>query len=348
MGVRLMVEILDHWSDAGLTSGERSDLLVIAENANDATRETFGSIHAPYILRRAGKSPAAWKNAIGKLMKKKALEYAVRADGREITGYRGQVAVYRIPGLCPMGEHRGLWGQCTEERVTSQVTQSGGGGPEKGHLSDDPSAGKGHPTGDPYVEKGSPDRWERVTSQVTPTPTTPSTSSNEEGEPGDEGLFPGLDAEKAGPKKTKKSKNPATFAQIEARKITDGYFAKYGAGSGQTRVSVRKIVETTLDNGADRDTVAWAIDAIGRTGKSVTAWRLTDTIADVRARRGETADSMASQRTAARCTEHRMVLPCGACRGEIGAGDLEIPLRLLAEHGPEVRWDLAHLERKSA
>src|SRR5690606_14948925 len=75
MGVRLMVEILDHWSDAGLTSGERSDLLVIAENANDATRETFGSIHAPYILRRAGKSPAAWKNAIGKLMKKKALEY---------------------------------------------------------------------------------------------------------------------------------------------------------------------------------------------------------------------------------------------------------------------------------
>lgn len=337
MGVRLMVEVFDHWSDFGLTSGERNDLLVIAENANDQTRETFGSIHAPYILHRAGgKSAAAWKNTIGKLMKKNALEYAVEA-GREIRGHPGQTARYRIPHLCPLRSHDGLWGQCKrdEEWVTSQVTHS----PEMGHPTDDPSNGMGHSSGDAFDGMGHLRDAEWVTSQVTPTPPTPPTTSAE-AEVGDSGaLFDVADEPK---QKTKpKPKKAPTAAQVEARKITDGYFKKYGNGSGQSKVSVRKLVETALNNGTDRDTVAWAVDAIGRTGKSVTAWRLTDTIAEVRARRGETANSMASQRTAARCTEHTLPLPCSSCLADIRAGDDEVPRRLLAEHGPQARPDLA-------
>jgi len=330
MGVRLMVEIYDHWSDFGLTSGERSDLLVIAENANDKTRETFGSIHAPYILHRAGdKSPAAWKNTIGKLMKKQALEYAVEG-GREVRGHPGQTARYRIPHLCPLRVHDGLWGQCTrdEEWVTPQMTHPDLGSGQNqgmGHFPDDPSDGMGHLTD-----------AEWVTSQVTPTPPTPLTTSAE-AEAGDSAtLF-----DVAAKPKPKKASKPPTPAQIEARKITDGYFKKYGVGSSQTKVSVRKIIETTLTNGTDRDTVAWAVDTIGRTGKAITSWRLTDAIADVRAKRGDTPGSMASRRTAAECSEHSMPLACSACLGDIRAGDDEVPRRLLATHGPEVRWDLA-------
>lgn len=168
MSIRLIVEVLDHWKDFGLTAGERGDLIIVAENANDQTRETFGPIHEEYILERAGKSAAGWKNALGKLMRKKALEYAVH-NGREMSGFPGQHAVYRIPVLCPVPPHDGLRGQCTRpERVTSQVTQS------------ETRDGTGHFSGDPIPEtghlsdaNGSPDRCERVTSQVTPTPLSP-------------------------------------------------------------------------------------------------------------------------------------------------------------------------------
>ena len=168
MGIKLMVEIMDHWQDVGLTAGERNDLLVIAENASDGSRETFPKVgmHQEYILKRVGKNAAAWKNAIGKLMKKGALTYAVK-NGREITGHPGQVAVYRIPVLCLDAPHDGLWGQCTRsERVTPEVTQS--------QIAVEPSAVMGHLRGDPNSAMGHLSDAERVTSQVTPSPPFPS------------------------------------------------------------------------------------------------------------------------------------------------------------------------------
>jgi hypothetical protein len=39
VGIRVIVEVLDRWSDLGLTRGERDDLLVIAENVDDGSRE---------------------------------------------------------------------------------------------------------------------------------------------------------------------------------------------------------------------------------------------------------------------------------------------------------------------
>lgn len=150
MGIRLIVEVLDHWKDFGLTAGERGDLIVIAEHTSDTTRETVVSIHKAYMLQRAGKSAAGWKNAIGKLMKKGVLEHAVR-NGRRVTGHENQAAQYRIPHLCPMRSHDGLWGQC--KRVTSQVTHSEGVPIQEGHLSGakrvTSQVGEGHLRGDP-------------------------------------------------------------------------------------------------------------------------------------------------------------------------------------------------------
>ncbi|MFF2437949.1 hypothetical protein ACFVU4_27920 [Streptomyces sp. NPDC058107] len=154
------MEVLDHWKDAGLTAGERDDLIVLAENANDRSRLTWGPVHAPYILKRANKSAPGWKNAVGKLLRKKVLT-------QHVPGRVGQVAVYHLMCLCPEPPHDGYQGFCTRpERVTSQVThpedQTG-----EGHLSDDP---EGHTADDPKAEEGHLSDDERVTGEMTPTP----------------------------------------------------------------------------------------------------------------------------------------------------------------------------------
>lgn len=168
MGVRMIVEIWDHWQDAGLTPGERDDLLLIAENANDGDRKTRGSIHADYMLRRAGKKDVSWRNSINTLMRKGVLEHAIDSYGRQVVGRLGQHAKYRVCILCPEPPHDGYKGQCTRkhESVTSQVAQEERVTPEvtqEGHLWGDASNRLGHPTGDVCV-----------TSQVTPTPLNPS------------------------------------------------------------------------------------------------------------------------------------------------------------------------------
>lgn len=167
MGVRLIVEILDHWQDAGLTAGERADLLVLAENANDQSRETFGPVHEEYILKRAGKKAAAWRVAIAALKRKGVLEYATQ-DGRELSGRPGQHAVYRIPVLCPDPPHDGYKGMCTRpERVSSQLTHTESNANRMGEPSANPSTGMGYPTA-----------TERVSPDLTPTPPSPSTTSS--------------------------------------------------------------------------------------------------------------------------------------------------------------------------
>ncbi|WP_154677026.1 hypothetical protein [Parafrankia discariae] len=176
VGIKLIVEILDHHQDVkdsdgrtvGLTVGELRDLLVLAENANDKTRETFGPVHEVWIIRRANKTSRTWKNAINALMRKRVLEYARRGD-REMRGHTGQYAVYRIPGLCPDPPHDGRQGCCTfpGDWVTSQVTQSR----EEGHPAGDPSTGVGHLAD----ASGSPAGCEWVTQQMTPSPLSPQT-----------------------------------------------------------------------------------------------------------------------------------------------------------------------------
>lgn len=136
MGIRLIVEVLDHWQDVGLTAGERGDLLVLAENANDKSRETWGPVHAPHILKRAAKTPASWRIAINRLMKKKALEFAKR-DGKEVRGYTGQHAVYRLVELCPEPPHDGYKGHCTRPVAGSSEDLANADSVTSGHSVED-------------------------------------------------------------------------------------------------------------------------------------------------------------------------------------------------------------------
>lgn len=203
MGVRLIVEVLDHWQDADLTPGERWDLLVLAENANDGSRLTFGPVHAPHILQRANKSPKGWKNAITALMRKKVIT-------THVPGRINQCAVYHLEHLCPEPPHSGYKGHCTKPVATPDGGAAGVTPPlagvtpaqEEGHLSDDPVSEEGHPvddpmghpTDDPLGQEGHPVDAERVIQQMTPTPlvssfkdsplSTPSSSVAEDSEDG--------------------------------------------------------------------------------------------------------------------------------------------------------------------
>lgn len=185
MGIRLIVEVLDHWQDAGLTPGERWDLLVLAENANDGTRLTFGPVHAQHILDRANKSPKGWKNAITALMRKKVIT-------THVPGRIKQVAVYHLEHLCPEPPHSGHKGLCTKPEKDPTAPA------KEGHLSGDPVSGEGHLSGDPMghllddplAREGHPADAKRVIQEVTPTPpvssfkdsprTTPSSSVAED------------------------------------------------------------------------------------------------------------------------------------------------------------------------
>ncbi|MER8008130.1 hypothetical protein [Streptomyces sp. NPDC094149] len=178
MGVRLIVEVLDHWQDVGLTAGERGDLLVLAENANDKTRETWGAVHADHILKRAGKAAPSWRIAINRLMKKKALEFAKR-DGKEVRGYTGQHAVYRLVELCPEPPHSGYKGLCTKpdkgvDSVESPAQEEGyltanpvEDDPEEGYLTANP---EGYLSANAVDGLGYLTATERVSGQLTPTP----------------------------------------------------------------------------------------------------------------------------------------------------------------------------------
>jgi len=95
MGIKLIVEFMDY-GPATLTASEWKAMVVVLEDANDASRLTWSSVTDPKIVRRIGLSPAAWTNLRGSLVRKGALEVAV-------PGKRGQVAKYRVPVFAPMG-----------------------------------------------------------------------------------------------------------------------------------------------------------------------------------------------------------------------------------------------------
>ncbi|MEU6768620.1 hypothetical protein ABZ916_39685 [Streptomyces sp. NPDC046853] len=182
MGVRLIVEILDHWQDVGLTPGERGDLIVLAENANDGSRETWGAVHADHILKRAGKAAPSWRISINRLMKKKVLAFAER-NGKELRGYTGQHAVYRLVELCPDPPHSGYKGHCTKPEKGLHSVESADqeeGYPSANPVEQDPEEGyltanpEGYQPANAVDGLGYLTATERVSSQLTPTPLVPS------------------------------------------------------------------------------------------------------------------------------------------------------------------------------
>ncbi|MFI8872412.1 hypothetical protein [Streptomyces sp. NPDC055243] len=140
MGIRLFVEVLDHAPDT-LTWRERHALSVLAENANDATRECWPGIEDDPVIAHRMRLPgrSSRYEVMKALRAKKALE-GVSA------GRRGHRAVYRIPVLGP----------AKGPGTPDAIGEKGSGNP--GHGIREPRTqtseqGPGFP--DPNSEKGS-------------------------------------------------------------------------------------------------------------------------------------------------------------------------------------------------
>jgi len=136
----MIVEVLDHAPDT-LTWRERWALIVLAENANDDSRECWPGIEDdPGIAHRMRLSGRSSRYEVLKaLREKKALE-SVSA------GHRGRRAVYRIPSLGP----------AKGPGSTDPIDSEGSGNP--GQSVQDPrtqSTGKGPGNPDPMKGKGS-------------------------------------------------------------------------------------------------------------------------------------------------------------------------------------------------
>lgn len=103
MGVRLIVEVLDH-APAELTSAERLVLVVLAENANDTTREGWPGMET--LTRRTGLSADGVRKAFQRLAVRK-LEVRVPLGkdkrGRPVYSAPGKRTTYRIPSFNPDG-----------------------------------------------------------------------------------------------------------------------------------------------------------------------------------------------------------------------------------------------------
>ncbi|MEU6899514.1 hypothetical protein [Streptomyces virginiae] len=147
MGIRLIVEVLDY-APADLTWRERCALLVLAENANDSTRQCWPGIEddpeIAHRMRLPGRSSRY--DVMSALRKKKALE-TVSA------GRRGHRAVYKVAEMGPtLGP---------ETQDPNGETGSG----NSGHRVPDPrtqTEGKGPENPDPNPEKGSGNHVVRV------------------------------------------------------------------------------------------------------------------------------------------------------------------------------------------
>ncbi|MDT0270612.1 hypothetical protein RM844_30500 [Streptomyces sp. DSM 44915] len=190
MGIRLFVEVLDH-APATLTWRERWALGVLAETANDATRECWPGIEDdPVIAHRMRLPGRSSRYEVIKALRQKGALEGVSA------GRRGRRAVYRIPVLRPL-EVAGKGPETPDaidekgsgvpgHSVRSSRTQSETKGPE--NLDPNSEIGSGfHPDRvrvSPRKGPGSPD----------PFPSYPSHSSSQPAsqqatdEPGDYGI----------------------------------------------------------------------------------------------------------------------------------------------------------------
>jgi hypothetical protein len=171
VGIRLFVEVLDYAPDT-LTWRERHALSVLAENANDETRECWPGIEDdPTIARRMRLPGRSSRYEVLKALRlKKALE-GVSA------GHRGRRAVYRIPEMAP----------AKGPGIPDPIDEKGSG--DSGHSvrgSRTQTNRKGPENPDPTEEKGSGNDPERVREPHGKGPGTPDPYSSDPSTPQEE------------------------------------------------------------------------------------------------------------------------------------------------------------------
>lgn len=165
MGIRLFVEVLKHAPEE-LTWRERYALTVLAENANDGTRECWPGIEDdPEIARRMRLPGRSSRYEVLKALRAKGALEGVSA------GRRGRRAVYRIPVMGP-----GTPDAIDPRKGPETTDPKSGKGPETpdgGSGKSGPNEGaQGPGTTDPNDEKGSGNDGHRVREPRTQGPET--------------------------------------------------------------------------------------------------------------------------------------------------------------------------------
>lgn len=112
MGIRLIVEAMDH-APATLSHREWRLLVVLAEDANDDTWITWGSVAAPKVLRRAKLSRTQLYEVIKSLVAQGALE-------KVAAGQKNGTAKYRLLPQCPVQRDSGDPSQCPDPQDTER------------------------------------------------------------------------------------------------------------------------------------------------------------------------------------------------------------------------------------
>ncbi len=345
MGYELYRHALDH-APAEIDATARLVLAVIADDANDRTRVSY--IPNEVLSHRCGATPEAIRKALGRLAKAGyELRVALGTDvnGQSVFAARHRRATYYVPAF--------------PER--SDLPQKPG---TRSHLSgEEPHESREHlPT---FTEKAGntvPPSAEKVGtgSQKVGTGSHPSPQSphTAEASPIQEG---NNDHNTTPPSPT--TKNPPTTADdpntrtdiervcthLRQRVIDNGKPAHRVTITADWRTAARLLMdrdgvtEEQIHRAIDwvQDHNFWRVNIRSMPKLRTKYFELRDEAHRHRERHEHPGPTMSAQRTAERCSEHHMVLPCGGCIGEINAGDSEVPLRLLAEHGPRTRPDLA-------
>lgn len=149
-----------------------------------------------------------------------------------------------------------------------------------GNSSSDPSQGKG--VGNGSSEQGPPSPSDP--SPKPPAAAPPSASGADAPE-----LFLVSDAGSKSKKRkaSTKRKPDRTALDDEADGLTNGYWDRYSKTTAQSWIAVRQVVLGALRNEPEqRNDLAFALDALGRTGKPVTQNILTIALTEVREQRG--------------------------------------------------------------
>jgi hypothetical protein len=318
MGYELYRHVLNHAPDE-IDAAARLVLAVIADDANEKTRKSY--LGMDLLSHRTGLLPDSVGKALRRLAKAGVeIRVPLGTDkrGRPVFAAKGNRTTYMVPVFrkrefapSKVAPEADLQSQSPDERQTKEDSKPGPSSAKPGREADPPPQS-------PHKEETSAD----------PSGPTDPTSPKEERE----------DVERV-------------CAHLRQRVIDGGKPAHLVNITDKWRTAARLLMDR---DGVTEDQVHRAIDWV----QDHDFWRtnvrampklrekyfeLRDQAARDRNRQKPkpAPGSMASQRTATRCTEHALPLPCSSCRGDIRAGDDEVPRRLLAEHGPEVRWDLA-------
>ncbi|RKS10040.1 hypothetical protein DFP74_5787 [Nocardiopsis sp. Huas11] len=308
MGYKLYREV-KVWAPDTLTKGEKLAALVLADDANDVSRLTYHGVHDPEIMRQAMvPDDRAMRRVLAKLQKEKVVEHA---GG----GHNGRVSKYRFLHLAPSGwaapgdaskagENNPPTGSVEDHQADGFDVPDVGKQGENNPPTDEADA-KNHP---PTGGVGGSFSTRRRVKTTRPTPPYTSTSSSSPRDAGDQ------------PSKTKTKKTSS---------IRD------------------RIIDAT---GATPEEAQALIDQIRPEVKHSLSGLITSLIENedmherLRKLKAARAPRPRPARAQTKCTRHYLALPCDACASDIKTRAFGDVTKLLHDHGPDKRWDLAQNE----